>query len=469
MTANQDSRRTCATGARRLGIVLLAVALVGMAGLQSVSAEVVDSHVTAFGASPSYININFTTLISVTIGTSYGLYLDNYTVTVTKPSGSASTVWYNITAVGVPVPVEYGNASGGFMTTVDEVGSYSLRLDYFNGTAFLPAAYSTLLVTDRLIVVTEGATASNEYTDVHNCPLAQEFQRGGEIIARVYVTYASNGEFVNGTANPIARGNITGTVFGVTKILTWQNIYHFWRNAFFPDWQTPSGVFRFNASASDGKGNFGSGISPAFGLTAWKIVPAILKVVPRILNASGAETVDFRPGETVTIEATVTYERHNSHNFAFPGPLNATRGGTVTATLGAGTFNATTGIYQTFLANVTLTLNPATQKWIGTYPIPATLANRTDVQARISANDSTSPANSGGAFTTRFAIKAPALVEVPVNVYRNTTTTQSTGFETPVVGGIAILLLLLGVGVGFAVSRGRKKKQEPESKPETES
>jgi len=465
MTTNQKGSRLYGLGSRRWGVALLALALLGLAGTRPASAEITDSHVLVFEATPAYVNINFTTSISVTIGSSYGAGVDNYTVTATKPSGSASTVWYNFTAVG-PVSAEYGNATGGFMTTVDEVGSYSLRLDYFNGTAFLPAGYATLLVTDQLIVVTEAATASNEYTDVHNCPIAQEFQRGGEIIARAYVTYASNGQFVNGTANPVAKGNITGTIFGVTKTLTWQNVYHFWRNAFFPAWDTPTGIFQFTVAASDGKGNSGSAISPGFGLIAWKIVPAVLKVVVTVMNATGAETTAFKPGDVVTIKANVTYESHKAHNPSFAGPLNATRGGSVTATLGSGTFNSVTGVYSSFFANITLTLDVPTQTWRGTYAVPASQPAVTDVQARVTANDGTNPPNAGGAFTTRFAIKAPdtLTVNVPVPEYHNTTVTQSTGFELPIVGGIAIILLLAGVSVGYAMSRkGKKQDEEPKT------
>ena len=75
----------------RWAAFLLALALAGVWGGRPASAEVVDSHVLSFGADPAYVNINFTTSISVTIGTSYGASSDNYTATVTKPSGSAST------------------------------------------------------------------------------------------------------------------------------------------------------------------------------------------------------------------------------------------------------------------------------------------------------------------------------------------------------------------------------------------
>jgi len=138
------------------------------------------------------------------------------------------------------------------------------------------------------------------------------------------------------------------------------------------------------------------------------------------------------------------------------------------ATLGTGTFNSTSGIYAGFLANITLTLDTVAQTWSGTYAIPAGQAAVTDVQARVSATDSTNPPNAGGAFTTRFAIRAPDIVEVPE--YRNTTVKQSTGFETPIVGGIAIVLLLAGIGIGYVMTRGRKKQDEETKteRPKTE-
>ncbi|HKZ48515.1 MAG TPA: hypothetical protein VJ397_06990, partial [Thermoplasmata archaeon] len=320
--------------------------------------------------------------------------------------------------------------------------------------------------TDQLLVITEAATASNEFTDVHNCPIAQEFQRGGEIVARAYVTYASTGDFVNGTETPSAKGNITGTLLGQTKVLAWQNVYHFWRAAFFPTWNQSTGVIVFTADASDGRGNRGTGSSFPSGLTAWKVTPAVLKVVPRVLNGSGAEAVVFEPGDTVRVEARVTYESHNAHNRAFPGPLNATRGGQVTAVLGYGAFNATSGLFATTVATLTLAHNAATENWSAAYVVKDTDPLRANLQVYISASDGAgSPPNTGKAFTTMLAFQAAPLSPPPPPP-------TPTGLDPTVVVAISLVLLVAGVGAGLFLGRrgrgGTPSKAEAKEKSEEE-
>lgn len=440
------------------GILLLAV----FVGTPSASAEIVDTYVLRFASVPSFVNLNFTSAIEVEIGTSYGAGQDNYLVTVTAPSGRTSAVWYNFTGLGTLARV-YGDDASDFAALIDQVGSYTLRLEHFDGAAFAPAAYAMLVATDRLFVTVEAASASNEYTDVHNCPIAQEFQRGGEVIARAYVYYASNGEFVNGTDTPSANGNITGTAFGLTQTLRWQNVYHFWRWAWFPAWDQAIGVFNFTAQASDGQGNHGTGYSPEFGLTAWKINPAILKVVPRILNGTGSETVTFQPGDTVVIAARVTYEGHNAHNRAFPGPLNATRGGAVTAVLGYGPYNASSGQFGTTLATLTMAHDAVTENWTATYQVKATDSLRSDLQVVIKASDGTSPSNTGSSFTTRFAFQPVEETPPPPPP------AAAPGIDPLYVGILAVVALVAGTAIGVTISRRRrvspaapKKEEEPE-------
>jgi hypothetical protein len=439
-------RRT--RGGTAVVLLLLAMGLAGMPYVtRPASAEILDPNVIAFGASPTYINLAMTTTVTVEIGSSYGAGLDNYLATVSAPGGGTATAWFNFTAIG-SMSVIYGDATLGFLASVGLVGTYGLRLEYFNGIAFSLAAIAQFSATDQLLVVTEAATASNEYTDVHNCPIAQEFQRGGEVIARAYVRYASTGEFVNGTSVPSARGNITGTLFGVTKALTWQNVYKFWRAAFFPAWNQTTGVIVFTADASDGRGNRGTGSSFPTGLTAWKITPAVLKVVPRVLNESGAPDVVFEPGDTVRIEARVTYESHNAHNRAFPGPLNATRGGQVSAVLGYGPFNATSGQFETTVATLTLAHDATTENWSANYVVKDTDPLRADLQVYISASDGAgSPPNTGKAFTTMLAFRAAPPSPPPPT---------PAGFDLMVVIAVSLLLLIVGVGAGaFLGRRGR--------------
>src|SRR3990172_7771543 len=445
---NTVGKRRRTRGGAAVVLILLAVGLAGTPYLaRPVTAGALDPHVVAFGASPSYINLAMTTTVTVEISSSYGAGLDNYLATVFAPGGGTATAWYNFTAIG-SLSVIYGDSTSGFNASVNLVGIYELQLEYFDGTAFSLAAVAQFSATDQLLVVTEAATASNEFTDVHNCPIAQEFQRGGEVIARAYVRYASTGEIVNGTRVHSARGNIPGTLFGLTKTLSWQNVYQFWRAAFFPTWNQSTGVIVFTADASDGRGNRGTGSSFPSGLTAWKVTPAVLKVVPRVLNGSGAEAVVFEPGDTVRVEARVTYESHNAHNRAFPGPLNATRGGQVTAVLGYGAFNGTSSQFATTVATLTLAHNAATENWSAEYVVKDADPLRADLQVYISAADGAgSPPNTGKVFTTMFAFQAAPPSPPPPT---------PAGLDPIVVGAISLLLLVAGVGAGvFLGRRGR--------------
>lgn len=453
--------RRCERRARlargRIGIIGFLLAVVVLASAMAaipVRAEILDAHVLGFSATPGYINLNRTTAIHVAIGASYGAGLDNYRVTVTKPDGQSASLWYNFTAMG-DLNFTYGDRAAGFNRSVDQVGTYQLVLEHFDGAGFAPAGYAELLVTDLLTVTIEGATASNEYTDVHSCPVAQEWQRGGEIMGRAYVRYASTGEFVNGTQTPSAKGNITGTMLGKTKVLTWHNVNHFWRTAWFPAWNESIGYFQFTVQASDGRGNHGSGASPSSWMTtAWKITPAILKVVTAIRNDTGVLTSSFVQGDNVTIDVRVTYEGHNQHNWAFPGPMNYTRGGHVWAILGYGAYNATAGRFATTLATMALVVDNATQNWTGVYHVSDTDPSRSDLQVAIVAYDGASPPNMGMAFTTMFSFAPPPAP--PTNPVTKVIQ-EIVGMDPALAGGVAALTLVAGLAVGILVSRRRTR------------
>jgi len=437
----------------RVGALLLVVTLSTM-GLILVAppaaGDVVDPYIATFSAAPGFVNLNMTTSVDVTLGLSRGPGLDNYLATIEKPDGSNATAWFNFTTAGTLSRV-YGDAGADFAAIVDQPGTYDLRLDYFHGTAFARAASAQIQATDELLVTLEAASASNEYTDEHTCPITQEFQRGGEIIARAYVRYASTGEFVNGTLTPSAAGNITGTLLGETKVLRWHNVYHFWRTAWFPTWNASVGAIVFTADARDGRGNHGVASSPTSGLTAWRLIPAILKVVPRIVNETGAETVSFVSGENLTIEARVTYEGHNAHNRVFPGPMNTTRGGVVTAVLGYGAFDTSLGTFAQTIATLDLAYDPITRNWTHTYSIPTTDPVRSDLQIVVQASDGASPPNTGMAFSTQFAIEEPQAAPPPLPP------PAPAGLEPIVVGGLAAVALIAGLGAGILLARrGRK-------------
>jgi len=477
MTAVHRDFGVCVRTGGRLGALLLAVVLLGNWGVWSASAGIVDSHVLRFEAAPSYINLNKTTSIEVEIGTTYGAGLDNYRVTVTAPDGTTASAWYNFTAAPQTLGRIYGNASADFMTAVDQVGTYDLRLEYWDGAAFTLAGMSELRTTNQLRIVLVIRSGSDPFISQHTCPVAQEFLRGAKFLGGGYVYYASTGEAVT-AANSNALGNVTGAFLGITRALKAPPLWH---HAWKLPWNAPTGSQRFYLNASDGMGNFGSAVTGTAPFPRVAIVPDILVVTSRIMNGTGGETVTFAPGETLRIEVEARYDDKEAHETVddpnpvdpYNGPLTTARGGQVKAHIGWGAFNATSSMFANTLTNLTLTFDPATGKWVGTYTIPANTQNLTAVQAVITASDIASPANTGTAFSTQFAIKAPPepeVVEVPRDVLR------STGFELPVVAGLAILLLVVGLAIGMAASRRRgggksgeaPKRKEPAPEDEWE-
>ena len=465
MTAVHRDFGVCVRTGGRLGGLLLAVVLLGNWGVWSASAEIVDSHVLRFEAVPSFINLNRTTSIEVEIGTSYGAGLDNYRVTVTAPDGTTASAWYNFTTAPQTLGRIYGSASADFMTAVDQVGKHDLRLEYWDGAAFTLAGMSELQTTDQLRIVFVIRSGSDPFISQHTCPVAQEFLRGAKFLGGGYVYYASTGEAVT-AANSNALGNVTGAFLGITRALKAPPLWH---HAWKLPWNAPTGSQRFYLNASDGMGNFGSAVTGTAPFPRVTIVPDTLVVTSRMMNGTGGETVTFAPGETLRIEAEARYDDKEAHETVddpnpvdpYNGPLTSARGGQVKAHVGWGAFNATSSMFANTLTNLTLTFDPATEKWVGTYQIPAGTQNLSAVQAVITASDGATPPNTGAAFSTQFAIKKPGVIEVPRDVFR------STGFELPVVAGLAIVLLLVGLGIGMLAFRrrgGAKSGEAPEQK-----
>jgi hypothetical protein len=431
--------------------------------------------VVAFGATPSFINLNMQTTVTLEVGTLVGGNEDNYLVTATAPDGSpAGSVWYNFTALGAISKV-LGNSSADFMTNVTQVGFYALKAEWWNSSsvAFEPAADAVLQTTDVLYVQTEFAAGSDPYADVHNCQLAEEFQRGDGIIARGYVRYASNGLIVNGTVTPTAKGNVTGTMLGSTKALNYNNAHFFWRAAWQLPWDQAIGVFQFTVDASDGQGNHGVGTSPAAGFYgSLKIKPAILPTDVWTENAtSGAKTTAFYPGETVEIVAYPYYDQHLNHNYNFT-DTNATvkaqdyrlgpdRGGAVTATVGYGVFNATSNTFATQLAAPTMTFDSATNTWRGTWVVPATGAFAGNITVKVFATDGAATPNAGSGWAVFAALPTPEPVTVTNTVYENRTVNQTVEVAPPgsmqgmVAYGLAGIALAAGAGLGFVLAKRR--------------
>lgn len=451
------------------------------------SAAVTSPNVVAFFAAPALINLNQTTSVTLDIEASAGAGEDNYLVSVLAPNGAvAATLWYNFTSLGSKTFL-LGNATLDFQAQITEAGFYTLKAEWWNSTstAFEPAAEGMLQTTDVLYVATEFAEASNPYTDAHNCPLAEEFQRGDEVIARGWIRYASSGAVVNSTLVPTAAGNVTGTLFGATKNLTY-NKEGFWRTAWFIPWDSALGTFPFTVSASDGAGNHGTGVSPPTGgHGALRVIPAVLKTSVWTANAtSGLTSAAFYPGESVQIVARSTYELHNAHNYIYTNsnataknfsyPVGPDRSGVAVAAIGTGAYNATSGQYANNLANVTLAFDAATGTWRGTWPVSSGSPLGANLSLAVKVTDGAPTANLGRASVTFAALPLPApeVITNTVTVYNNTTLTvfQDKIVEVAKAGtmdstlgyGLLVVGLAAGVGAGFALLR-RGGGKGPES------
>ncbi|MBI4392923.1 MAG: hypothetical protein HY556_03865 [Euryarchaeota archaeon] len=467
---NRKETRSSKVGACLVITLAMVVSLVPMPA--GAAPQTTDAHIASFTASPSYVNLNRTTTVTMTVSSLYGGGNDNYKVTVYAPDGSVvASDWFNFTAVG-SISKTLGNTTVDFKAAITKVGAYLIEATH--GSAI--AASIPLQTTDKLLVVTEFAAASNPWTDIHNCPIAEEFQRGDEVIARAYVRYLSTGEILNGTLVPTAPKNVTGTLFEETKVINY-NAQGFWRAAWFIPWDKPLGTYSFTVAASDGMGNSGTGVSPKAGVYgALKILASILPTTVSTTNASsGAISNAFYPGESVGIVARSVYDLHFAHNFEYtktnrtlagtpakPGPgqdyaLGTDRGGVVQAAIGSGAFNATAGTFADQLAKVDLVFNEATGNWMGAWTVPTDSVLTGDILVRVTARDGAPTGNSGSGTTSITTLERPLPVKETqyVNQTVEVEKLKDGALDGPVAYGLMGVTLAGGLGVGYVLSRGK--------------
>lgn len=464
--------------AKPIGMVLALAAAMVVSTMPVSAVGITGPHVTAFTASPDYINLGMTTDVTLTIGSSAGAGADNYRVSVWSPSDAVVGVeWYNFTSPGTMTMV-FGNESAGFMTVVDEVGLYVLKAEWWNDTSgmFEPAAEAVLQTTNVLYVRTELAAGSDPYTDLHACLLAEEFQRGDGIIARGYVIYASTGEYLNATNTPTAIGNVTGTLFqtdrdAVTKTLNYQAQNYFWRTGWQTDWDQDIGYFVYTVDAADGLGNHGSASSPVEGQHgALKMIPSTLPTSVWLEDADGNMNTAFFPGDTVTVVVYSYYDLHFNHNYAYTNTdaananqsyrLGPDRGGAVEAVLGIGNYDTVAGTFDHQLADLTLTFDAPTETWRGTWTVPTTGAIAGNITVMAMAHDGASTPNGGEATAEFSTLPMPE----PVVEYHNQTIYENKTVEVTPEGqmdamlgyGLAGVGIVIGAAVGFMVARSRK-------------
>jgi len=438
-------------------MVLLAVLLLPAL----VSAPYVEAQGSAtVAAEPLFINLGLTTSIVVKSPEA-----GNYTVVVTKPDG-ASQAELNYSFVEQNETREtYGNATMGFRSVIDQVGTY--RVSLRRGGEQVTEA--TFFATDKLVL---DLTVANSGTSDNVCYISNQFTRGTSIVPRIYVQYASTGEYMTLADSP--KAVVTFTLPNGTKMQALFASYlppkGAWRNCFRQNWDDYAGPWNITAEASDGKGNYGIFVSyPTVTLPlrtgplalrfGYEILPAPLTVTASVLDAATGKnaTTTLSAGQRLRIEAKVEYlpplgPLSREWPEGYLGLLNTTRGGVVTAKLGWGFYNETAKTFGGkspggLVATIPLTYSEATGLWVGTYNVTGT-EPKGDYMAVVEARDRANPPNTGTGRTALFQV-VEKVVEVPVEriVERIVEVVPVWAY------GAMAGLLVIGAIVGVAVTR----------------
>lgn len=373
---------------------------------------------------PSFVNLGMQVSIAVNPQAT-----GTYIVNVTKPDGITSTqLTYTFTTLG-EINNTYGNATDGFNSIIDQTGIYKVSLTESG----IELAEATFFATDKLNL---DLTVANAGTSDNVCYLSNQFTRGTNVIPRIYVQFASTGEYMTPTNSPTGQVTFTlpnGTLMDTTfaGYLLPEGAY---RNCFSTDWDIPTGVWNITAEASDGKGNYGVFVSypqvvfPVFVLRVeYEILPAPLTITAQVLDTSTGKpaTNELKAGQTLSIEATIEYQHPLGPNGreqaeGYLGLLNTTRADVVEAVLGWGFYNETSktfggsdlfanpgGLIDTF----ELTYDSDSGLWINEYDVTG-LEPEGDYMTIFTARDKASVANSG---TTRLMLAtSPETVEVEI-------------------------------------------------------
>jgi len=418
-------------------------------------------------ATPGYINLGMTTSVVVTAPSS-----GNYTVVVQKPSGAESRMALVFTAAGQSQNVTFGNATLGFQSVVDQVGTFNVFVE--QGSQVLGS--TSFYTTNKLIVTMDMVVAGT-------CVFVQGISRGEQFIPRFYAHYASN----DASLTPSVKGasiNFT-TPSGQLENAPWDSYSLLFDNAVSPNWNyTFVGSWNPKVNASDGYGNFGTFMYTG---SPFVITPAQLSTSIALVDTStGNNLTSLASGEGMTIMATITYPTNAEPVPGFVAPLSPARGGVVTAEVGWGYYNATSGTFGggktqgALLGTVPMSYSGHNGTWTGQFmsaSLPALPAGAT-YEVVVSSEDSASPANEGFAM----AKVAPAIAagsvtqtqtvtQVSSSTIVSTATTLSTVLSSTtqtvvstvqsiptVVYAALVILLILGLIIGLIVRPPRPKQ-----------
>lgn len=439
-----------------LSVTLLVSMLAMMAPLTSVSAQT-----QSISANPGFINLGMMTRVNVTAPAAGA-----YTIVVQKPSGVETSVPFTSTAPGQIQSVVFGNATSGFGAVVDQVGTYNVFLTQGGQTVSSSTFYATNKLNINMDMVNGGL-----------CTYIGTAARGTKMFPRFYIYYASNGVALTNNTKGVV---VNYTLPDKTHLIAgWDSGAHLYVGKLYIAWNyTYVGAWSPTATITDAAGNIGT---YTYGGAPFSITPSSLATSIRLIDAkTGLPIAAIASGESVNIRATITYPTNPEPVTGFVAPLDtAARGGSATAIVGWGYWNATAGTFGGsaknpggVIATLPLTYSGANGTWTGQFAgttLPAT-PNGTTYAVAVTSTDKASPPNMGMQVVTLAAASAPPGVATTTTVTSTsistalstavsmvTTTVSQTiqSIPTIVYAGLAIVLVL-GLIIGLVVRMPRK-------------
>ena len=397
-------------------------------------------------ATPGYINLGMNTAITFTAPTA-----GTYTVKVQEPSGAETALNFTFSAAGQTGNATFGSSGAGFDTVVNQVGTYNVFLLKGNTVVSTTSFYTT----NKLIVTMDMVVAGT-------CIFVQGVTRGEQFIPRFYVHYASNDATMTNNSKG-ASINFT-TPSGQEENTFWDSYAGLFDNAVSPNWNyTYVGAWNPTVTASDAAGNTGT---YKYTGSPFVIAPAELSTGIKLLSTStGQGLSSISNGEGMTIVANITYPSNAEPTPGFVGPLTPSRGASVTAQVGWGFYNVSSGTFGgskspgALIGTVLMTYSVSNKTWTGQFEssnLPTLPAGAT-YEVAVSSKDGASPANTGFSIATL----APATAATSTGSTQTTTqsivqtTTQSIvqtvqSIPTEVYAAL-VILLILGLLIGYIV------------------
>ncbi len=402
-------------------------------------------------ATPGVVNLGMTSTVAVTAPVP-----GTYSVAVVKPNGTRVLLNYTFTAQGQTENATFGNATSGFKSAVDQVGTYNIFVEQGSQVVGATSLYATNKLNLGMDLVTGGT-----------CTYISGGTRGTEMLPRFYITYASNGAPITNVTKGISvtyslpDGTIANAIWHPPSGTApdqggsgGDTGYYF--GELFPNWNYAAvGTWDPTVTVSDA---FGNTATYKYNGAPFTVSPATFAMGVQLVNAkSGLLVAGLYDGESVAIKAAITYPTNAEPVPGFVAALDsAARGGQVDALVGWGFYNATTNTFGGktpggLIATVAMTYSSSSSTWTGSFTAQALppLQAGTNFMVVVTASDKASPPNTGLETLTL----PPAAVQ--------TTTTTSTQTLTLVYAAIAANLLT-GVILGYVV-RARRKSSSPKN------